>query len=182
MPTLILFDFETTGLKPEINDPIQIAAVALDAATLEARGEFSATMRPARPENADAKALAIHGLTLEHLATQADPKETARHFAKWVVTMDPGRPIPCAYNLPFDEAFMRSWCHMLGGNWSYRKLDVMQLAMAHLWLPGKVPDVKLGTVVEYLGIKNHKAHDALGDVLASADVLRHLTNRVAVPA
>lgn len=175
MTSLILYDFETTGLKPETHDPIQVAAVALDPRTLVERGRYSATMRPARPENAEAKALAIHGLTLDYLATQADPADTSRDFAAWVLSISHDRPIPCAYNLPFDAGFMHEWCPWLRKVWSYRSLDVMALAIAHLWLPGLVPDVKLGTVVDHLGIEGHQAHDAMGDVLASAEVLRRLT-------
>jgi DNA polymerase-3 subunit epsilon len=181
-PTIILYDFETTGLDPAQHDPIQIAAVALDGATLTEQGRYSATMRPLRPENATQKAMETHGLTLDYLATQDSPHDTSRAFASWVFGVSLDRPIPCAYNLPFDERFMAAWCPALARFWSYRKLDVMALAIAHLWLPGKIPDVKLGTVTAHLGIP-HQAHDALGDVLASAEVLRMLTGvRQAVTA
>ena len=172
--TIILYDFETTGLDPALHDPVQVAAVALEPRTLTPLGHWSATMRPARPENASAKALEIHGLTLEHLATQADPVACAREFAGWAKGF--GWPlIPCGYNLPFDASFMDPWCPWLRRDWSYKTLDVMQLAIAHLWLPGKVADTKLTTVAAHLGIEDHQAHDAMGDVLATAEVLRRLT-------
>lgn len=58
-------------------------------------------------------------------------------------------------------------------------LDVLQLA---LWtLPG-LPDYKLGTVCEHLGIPLPGAHDALADVRATAEVARLLQQRRRIAA
>lgn len=182
--TMIIYDFETTGVTPFVqedgrwrlhHEPIQLAAIAVNTRTLTIQGEYCTFIRPIRPHLADPGALKIHGYTLDMLADKPHPKDVAAEFVAWLNQFY--RAMPCGYNLDFDQKFMR----MLIGktyDWNYQSIDVLDLARAHLLLPGKTKDAKLPTVAAHLGITDHHAHDALGDVRATLSVLQHLTGRV----
>ena len=178
MQALIVFDFETTGLNATKLNPttgamephheaIQVAAVALELRTLKQIGAFAASMRPLRPELATQQALNVHGWSLDFLREQAHPGEVSKVFRSWVNQWR--RPIACGYNLDFDMGFLAEWCP--GIDWNNRRLDVMHLVMAHFFIPGLTKDTKLVTVSKHLDIP-HNAHDALGDVMVTAEVLR----------
>lgn len=169
MSIICIYDFETTGLRPGFHDPIQFAAVAIEAGTLREIHHFYSEMRPMRPNNADPKAMAVHGLTIADLDKAPSQGEVAIAFKRWINQFN--RPMPCAYNLPFDEQWMASWAPDI--QWSYTKCDVLHVARAMLVLSGLASDAKLGTATKYFDIE-HDAHDALGDVRATAEILRRI--------
>jgi DNA polymerase III subunit epsilon len=170
---IVCLDTETTGLDPAKHDIIQLAAVALDAATLVQLDSFGMFIRPARPENADPKALAVNGLSLAWLVEHGqDQAAVAEAFDKWVGQWR--RPIPMGYCLPFDLGFLDRLCPI---SWGRPALDVHALAWSKLKRTGLIPDAKLLTVATFLGI-SFQAHDAAEDVQATVRVYRELVRPV----
>lgn len=164
---LVVLDTETTGLKAGHHEVVDVAAMALDPATLECLGTFQSHVAPLYPERATAEAFKTNGLSLDFLADKPDIDTVRREFAGWLGQYA-ARPIPVGYNLPFDLAHLESWALP---PWSYRQVDVLQLVTVHLWLPGLTPDAKLTTATQYLQL-THDAHRAMGDVVATAEILR----------
>lgn len=163
---IVVFDTETTGLHAGHHEVIQIAAQALDPATLSAVAEFASYLRPLHPERASQTALDIHGLSLDFLAQQPDPATVRRQFAGWVAQHG-GRPQVVGYNVQFDLGFTKDW----PVRWTMPPVDVMQPVLQFLTRPGLIPNATLVTAAQYLGIPIN-AHDALGDVRATAEIYR----------
>lgn len=93
----------------------------------------------------------------------------------------------CGHNASrFDSDFLVSWWKRTGGGFlpaaCYETLDTLQLAR---WLSLLAPvaplDHKLGTLCQWLGIELVKAHDALADVRATAELARRLVALLSPP-
>lgn len=172
---ILVFDMETTGFKAGHNDAIQVAAVLLRGSDLAEIGSFCSLMRPERPENASPEALAIHGYTLEHLATCPPPRDVYRSF--YALAMLASTPPQLAgHNVDFDMTFLRDAEQAHGFTLRaapIRPLDTCVSSRIHLEARDRTPDAKLGTVAAAYGIE-FQAHDALSDVRATAAILRYL--------
>jgi DNA polymerase III epsilon subunit-like protein len=174
---ILAFDFETTGLQAGTHEPIQLAALLLDAGTPELLelAALSVLIRPMRPEAASAEALAVHGFTLDQLE-QAPHPELAFRLLNQLARMAGGPVVLAAHNAEFDLKFLAA------AEASY-PLAIQRPSQApfctcvasriHLEAHGLTPDAKLGSVAGYYGIR-FTAHDALGDIRATAQILRHL--------
>ena len=201
MPALIYFDYETGGLDPlDGAEPIELAALALDADTLAEVGRFPARlMRVARPENLDAKALEVNGKTAEQVMAGEDPAAVHEEFARWAADFIPAedrakerrfrrRPLLAGHNVKFDIAFLK-WAfrrYVAGGMKTYDETfdyhDVCTFNIAYfkkvlvektVARDGKPLKGALVPLASYYGIP-HRAHEAMGDVEAGAELLRRL--------
>lgn len=172
--THIVFDLETTGLDPVVNEAIQVAAVLLDDNLVEV-AHFVSLMRPLRPETANPEALAIHGYTLDHLAQQADPAPVWADLVDHLRDHSAGPLRYVGQNCGFDLKFLAAAEEVFG----FRiprlpiEIDTVHLCRIHLEAKGHTLNSKLGTVADHYKIP-HKAHDALGDVQATAEILRRI--------
>lgn len=203
MKKLVFFDLETGGLNwwPEkmgrtyVRAPIiQIAAIAVDCEdgfkpvdSMEIKLRFSVA-------EANAEALRVNGYTPERWADAIEPGlglNGFRNFLKKHATSEQmslaGRPYKVAelagHNIAqFDIQFLRAWFketnEFLPAAWHH--LDTMTLAVA-LAKAGRIDtpaNYKLGTLCEMFGIVHEHAHDALGDVKATAELARRLIGRI----
>ena len=196
-------DVETTGFTPGYHDVIQVAVLILDSDLKPDKRvmPFYMEMKPKRIENIDRDAMHITRLNLAHLVQRAvDPFDGADFFGDWFEklktqtrTHPPLLPegkklIPLAQNWVFDRGFMIDWLGELNFNylfhpWYRDTLPVAQFlndeyaskpecaSMSH-----KVPFPKsnLGYICSQLQVKNQKAHDALQDVIATAECYRRM--------
>ena len=166
----LVFDFETTGLKPGCHEPIQVAASLLDGNMIEL-GAFDALMRPLRPELASPEALAVNGRSLAELAAEPHPGEILGQFIDFV--RGAGELVVIVgHNVEFDLEFLRheEATYGLALPRCEVAVDTCTLARVHLEARGAIANSKLGTVAAHYGIE-FQAHDALGDVRATAQVL-----------
>ena len=167
----LVFDFETTGLQPGRHEPIQVAAVLLDDDLTEL-GAFDALMRPLRPGLASPEAMAVNGRSLAELATEPHPGEVLDRFIDFARAA--GEPIvTVGHNVGFDLEFLRREEASYGVALSRRgeAIDTCTLARVHLEARGAIANSRLGTVAAHYGIE-FRAHDALGDVRATAQILK----------
>lgn len=185
---LVFFDLETAGLESHHAD-IQIAAAAV------VEWEILETFeRKIRFEEADADpaALALNSYDREvWKREQVYERQALVEFAAWMepyrsvefVSKRTGRPYSVArlagHNAAsFDAprliaAFKRLGLFLPAD--SYRPLDTLQLALWRLAdASPALPDFKLGTIAEHIGIETPDAHDALGDVRTTVAVARAL--------
>ena len=179
---LLVIDTETSGLDPQKNCIMSLAAVVYhDGAiedskrwlVLDAIGEF------------DPAAMAVHGITREHmLGAGLSPwtviyclqQMLARHDMRGKVTL-------AGHNLAFDVGFLQRLYRMTGFDYDaqFRHGGLCtKTAALLLEQAGRLNIVSssLVDVAAALGIPYEGKHDALEDALATAQVLRRLLGRI----
>lgn len=197
--TIIVFDFETSGFS-EINDePVQIAAVALDPRTLEIipESEFNSLMKPVNilsgteaeirtKWNKCSGAWDINKKTRKELESAPLPEHVWKafvdHVKKYNVAGYGGKPIPSGHNIQgFDLLWVDALCQRYkvavdkSGRQTFLNtrtvLDTLNLAF--LWFESnpEPENLKMDTLRKWFGI-NEVGHDALVDVKTSAMILQ----------
>jgi len=177
-------DLETTGfLNSQSIDPakqpgiVQIGAVVLDAKLKELRA-FNSLVDPEIAFWTE-DAIATHGIKPEDVKGKPSLFTIACGLAEFAV----GCTHFFGYNIKKFDAPVLAWqLQRYGRQWNFpwppTHVDVMELAMASLRVGSKrggMKFVKLGDAYEQLtGKKHESAHDALGDIRATAEVLRKL--------
>jgi DNA polymerase III epsilon subunit-like protein len=194
-------DVETTGFVAGFHDIIQVAVVVLgsDLRPDKRVMPFYVNLKPKRPENIDEQAMVVTRMTYAQMMQQAvDPFDAADYFEDFVSKLremhllpEDKKIIPLGHNLFFDIPFLRDWL----GNMTYDGLfhpwvrDTLVVAQflndeyirksEAMSMDWKVPFPKanLAYLCSCLKIKNTKAHDALGDAIATAEVYRRMVLR-----
>jgi len=151
--SLIILDFETTGLSPDNGDrAIEIGAVKLENGVVTER--FQELMYPGRPVShfiAD-----YTGITNEMLSTAAPCHEVMDRFANFIQ----GQNL-VAHNASFDKRFLDSELKRISS--SYDGQFACSLLLSRR-LYQMAPNHKLGTLINYKGIASKGSfHRALYD-------------------
>lgn len=171
-----VIDFETGGLDAQQHDPVQVAVQVLDGLTLQPVDHFVSYIRP-DPSRISPEALKINNLNLEFLA-EAPSSEDA--FAALLRFLEPfGQGVFVAHNVKFDHDFFQAWAKKsappgfkFSKFFDYHLLCTAQMAFQKLVLQDQlVEKVKLTEITAFFKIP-HNAHDALGDVVVTAEVFR----------
>jgi DNA polymerase III alpha subunit (gram-positive type) len=190
---MIVFDVETGGLDGNVHPVIQFAGIALgdDWKELEA---FEIKIRFDVAE-CDARALEVNSYTPEAWRDAVGPvlairkicEFFARHAHVQKISAKSGRPYlvaeVCAHNARFDSEFLSAWIKRVNGSFVpaalFEALDTLALARWVSRLSGVKPKShKLGDLCEWLGIAHEDAHDALGDVRATAKLAQELSRQI----
>lgn len=183
-------DFETTGTVAGYHEPIQIAVVVLDSNLKPAPGitPFYQYIQPRFPERADPAATKVHGIDIDRLMLEErEPGDIEDMLVEWCNSLElpfERRLIPLAHNWPFERDFLKAW---LGVSLSeklfhYHARDGMTYALGlndKSFFRGEKAifrSVGLTELCSHFGVVNARAHDALNDALAEAEVYRHLLN------
>ena len=188
MEKFVFYDYETTGISPEYDQPLQFAAIITDLDfneidRVDIRCQLSPHILPAP------KALHVTGVNPNQLLNNNLP--TAFEFAQTIqeFTQKWAPAIWIGYNtIQFDEKIMRQMFYQnLQPNifatqfFDNSRLDVMKMVFAVFaenqdileWPineKGKI-NFKLDQLAPTNGFKSHNAHDALGDVEATIFIL-----------
>ena len=188
MEKFVFYDYETTGISPEYDQPLQFAAIITDLdfneiERVDIRCQLSPHILPAP------KALHVTGVNPNQLLNNNLP--TAFEFAQKIqeFTQKWAPAIWIGYNtIQFDENVMRQMFYQnLQPNifatqfFDNSRLDVMKMVFAVF---AENPDIlewpinekgkinfKLDQLAPANGFKSHNAHDALGDVEATIFIL-----------
>ena len=154
---LVFVDVETTGLDPNIHEIIEIAILPLEGPVWETK------IKPEHIEKASPKALEINGYRDHPEDWGSAPlfHEIAPEIATRLKnTMIAGQ------NTNFDMGFIQSLSKRhdipLKGV-AYSWVDTVTLAYEHL-VPLGIPDLKLQSICDFLGIPNEGQHTAAADV------------------
>jgi len=158
--TVIVLDFETTGLSPGQGDrAIEIGAVRLEQGLITDR--FQRLMNPGR--RVDAFIEDYTGITNAMLNKAAPCAEVMDEFADFIADYD-----LVAHNASFDQRFLDAELLRIRRNYSGRFACSM-LAARRLY--PAAPNHKLGTLVRYKALPNDGTfHRALAD----AEMTAHL--------
>jgi DNA helicase-2/ATP-dependent DNA helicase PcrA len=168
--TVVVFDVETTGLSPTVDEVIDIGAVKLIAG--HPVGNFEAFLRPTRPLG---ESTAIHGINEETLQTHGrDPADVFREFAHFTEGA-----VLVGHNVAFDLSMVRAHAARLGivlptDRWD----DTLDLSRRFLDLERH----DLATVCQHFATQHRPSHRALADTLATAEILLRLSQPLAAGA
>lgn len=184
MSKILWFDCETSGLIPDKNALLQLAAlIEIDGKVEE---EINLFMRPLLKNTIDEEALKIGGFS-EPQVRNFPPNETQfkkflAAITKYVDRYDKSdKFILAGYNISsFDEPFLRQFFadnavtkkdrqygNYFGSYFAWPKRDIQTYVAEHYSELGlRLPDFKLETLCAYYSI-DIQAHDALSDILAT---------------
>lgn len=157
---LAVFDLETTGVRIGRDRIVQIGIVRLlpDGS----RETYQTLINPGIPIPAEASA--IHGITDADVVDAPTLETIAATLLEQLAGCDLG-----GFNcLRFDVPFLAEELHRVGMSWDHTKLRVVDVQrIYHIMEPRN-----LSAALKYYCGRDHVgAHDALSDVVATADVL-----------
>lgn len=169
---VVVFDVESTGTDVFSDDIVQMAAVRIDAhgTVLE---RFERFIKPSRPVGASQK---VHGFSDSYLAEKGmDAAKALEEFVSFV-----GDDVIVGHNVAYDMTITAQNIAKYNTNCKftnqyYDTLDISRRFMADL------ENHKLATVASALGALNDPSHNAMDDIMATADVLIALTDRFLRP-
>ncbi|MCU0414180.1 MAG: 3'-5' exonuclease [Ignavibacteriaceae bacterium] len=182
MKKVLYFDTETTGLDEKQNDIIQIAGIIVIYGVVQEEFEFK--VQPFNYDNISQEALDIHGYNVEQLKTFPEPGEIYLRvidiFSKYIDKYNKeDKFTPAGYNVEFDLRFLQQFFQknndVYFGSWvNWKKIDPLPL-LYYLDYCNRInlPNYKLATVCQHFEIEL-KAHDALGDIRATRELLAKL--------
>ena len=171
---LIWVDMEMTGLQPEVNRVIEVAAVITDAqlnilheCPVVAVHQSERIMR-----SMDAGNTQMHGrsgLIDRVLASAVDEEAATEIFLKEFRRFVPAGKSPmCGNSIGQDRRFMARWMPRLEDYFHYRNIDVSTFKeLARRW----APEVQKG-------FRKSTRHEALSDILESIDELRYYREKI----
>lgn len=163
-------DVETSGLDPSRHELLEVAAMRVSGDLREYRGGLWCQTRPTHIETADAEALAVCGYDPAKWARAAELGHTLERLARLME----GATL-AGHKVDFDEGFIRAGFASVGQAFpkiGHYRLDTVSLAYP-LLAAGVVPDLKLTTLTNTLGIRHEDAHTAWPDVIACLELARH---------
>ena len=166
-----VFDCETTGTTPGLDEIVSLAAVRLDADGVET-ARFARLVRPSRP--IPAEATAVHGIGDEDVVSAPPFAEIAREVCDLL-----DGAVFVAHNAPFDLAMLKHAFALTGID--YNPVGVACTLDAFRLLEPLAGDHRLQSICDRRGIAFEDAHDALSDALAATALLRVLLDQGLAP-
>jgi DNA polymerase III subunit epsilon len=158
----VVVDCETSGLNPQQDRLLSVAAVEITAEHIAAGRSYAAVLQQQEPSRADN--ILVHGLGGEAQLGGRPAREVLRELT---VFMD--EAIPVAFHAPFDKAVLASAFAQAGMRAARRPwLDLAELA------PVLFPDRRAENLDAWLAafaIECASRHEALSDAYATAQLL-----------
>ncbi len=162
----VVFDTETTGLSTQDDDVVQIGAVRILNGRIVQGEAFDTYVDPGRP--IPPASTRIHRVSDADVASAPDFITAGRAFHSFARDA-----VLVAHNAPFDLAFFRRLEQDMGVEWSHPVLDTVLISAIVF---GITEDHSLDALCDRLsiGIPAEARHSALGDAIATAEVLVRL--------
>lgn len=169
MDELVILDFETTGLSPDYSRIIEVGAIVIRGT--EIVDEISQLMYPGF--SIPYFITDITGITNQMLKGKPTPEKFMPKLKNFI-----GNRTILAHNASFDQKFLVSEMENIGKSVDNKFLCTLKLARRLIL---DAPDYKLTTLTSHLKIKipkDHKAHRALNDVMATFGVWLYMKKYV----
>lgn len=166
---LVWIDMEMSGLNPDADRVLELAAVVTDA-QLEviAEGPVLVVHQPDRVlDGMDHWNTATHGrsgLTQRVRESALDEAAAQQRMLEFLSTLVPAGKAPmCGNSICQDRRFMARWLPALEAFFHYRNVDVSTIKeLARRWAPAVVRS-----------FEKRSRHEALADIYESIDELKH---------
>ncbi len=163
---LIAVDVETTGLNPESNEIVEIAAIKF----VPGQGSvdtFHSLVRPAHPVPEEARR--VHGISNQRLAGEPIIADVLPRFASWAGQT----PIFAAHNARFDAGFIQHAASALGvSTQGWKIVDTLAWARQRI---KQVENYKLGTLLQSIGFSpDSPLHRAMADAEGVVALVSHI--------
>lgn len=164
--SFVIFDTETTGLNPQVDEICQIAALRLVNGKIVAGERFDMLVNPGRP--IPAASTAVHHVTD---AMVADAPTVAQALARFHAFAEGA--VLVAHNAPFDMSFLRRREAEIGQRFDQPILDTV-LCSAILY--GQSAEHTLDALCARLHIQipEDARHTAIGDAIGTAEAFRKM--------
>lgn len=162
-----VIDVETTGLDPEKDSILEIAAIKYCSG--EETQAFNRTIKCGQPLKSEI--VNLTGITDEYVEENGvDISEALNDFWSFV-----GKNSLVGYNIPFDMAFLRnsSIAHSVKMN-SNRCIDILPLARRKI---SGIKDYKMSTVAEKLELSIKQEHRAENDCRMAFEIYQKLNKK-----
>lgn len=164
--SFVVFDTETTGLNPQVDEICQIAAVRIVNGRVIGSERFDMLVNPGRP--IPAASTAVHHVTNEMVADAPPVSDVLARFHRFA-----DGAVLIAHNAPFDMSFLQRREKEIGARFDQPVLDTV-LCSAILF--GQSAEHTLDALCERLGVTIPEAdrHTAIGDAIGTAEAFRKM--------
>lgn len=164
--TYVVFDLETTGLKAEQGNIIEIGAVKLKDGKVEDRFSTFVNAGVIIPPNI----VALTGITDDMLIDAPLTRDVLQAFEEFTRGC-----VLVAHNASFDVGFIRTHGKRYGIAFHQPSVDTLMLSRYLLW---GMKNHKLDTVCRHLGVQLENHHRAVDDAEATAQIFIKLLDRI----
>lgn len=173
-------DLETSGLRPRSDEIIAVAALPIRGGVIRYGERFDTLVRPV-----DLAAVPTDGLRAHHILPQE--LEDAPPLATVLRELDArlGSAVLLLHFAPLDLGFLRRAYRRTGITWTRpRVIDTVRLLVTHArrtqrFVPHPLaPPTELSAARAAFGLPPHRAHQALADALATAELFLVLRARL----
>lgn len=167
MDEVVAIDCETTGLNPNKDDIVSIAAVKIRGNQILTSEAFRVTVKP----NADlaAESIKIHQIRKADVADERRIEDELPNFLRYIGN----RPL-VGYWISFDVRMLnKSVIRMLKIPLQNKMVDVCDLYYDRKYgkaPPGTKIDLRFAAILEDLNLPQLKAHDAFNDAISTAQM------------
>jgi len=167
--TYVVFDLETTGLRPSEGDEVvALAAVRVVNGRVLTMETFDRLVNPGRAIPADSTR--IHGITDEQVKDKPPFAVVLPQFRSFAADA-----VLVAHNAAFDLTFVHRTAEECGIRFDLPVLDTLLLSA---YLDPDEPDHSLDAIAARLGMTFIQRHSALGDCLVTAAILVRFAERL----
>ena len=167
-------DFETTGLNPEIDRIVQLAAVIVNGEG-DIVDSFDTIVKPESPAEYQHGAEHIHGISVEQVSCGMPLRKAIEQL--WSISAG---NVFTAHNAAFDIGFLHAESKRVGIEHRIEThIDTLELSRRTTGTD-TTRRHNLFALCEHYGIERDKVHDARSDATATAQLLLHLIKELGV--
>ena len=163
---IVVFDLETTGLEYSKNEIIEIGAVKMRNG--EIIEQFTCFVKP--KESIPEEITTLTHITNDMVKDAYTIDKIIPDFYKFCYGC-----VLMAYNIDFDYKFLNFQATKLGYKFNNRQVDALYLARLNVV---GAKNFKLGSICAKLGVSLEGAHRAINDVVATAEVIKLISDNV----